>query len=67
MKSQKGIGGFLKKRQEIRNQAEQYKEKTAYKKVKQKVKKIVQKALLSKQVNKVKSMKQGMYIAFKMS
>ena len=43
MKSQKGIGGFLRKRQEIRNEAEMYKEKTAGKRVKKKVKKIVKK------------------------
>ena len=54
MKSQKGIGGFLRKRQEIRNQAEKYKEKTAGKKVKKKVKKIVKKVVLNKKVNKVK-------------
>ena len=54
MKSQQGIGGFLRKRQEIRNQAEKYKEKTAGKKVKKKVKKIVKKAVLNKKVNKVK-------------
>ena len=52
MKSQKGIGGFLRKRQEIRNQAEKYKEKT--KKVKKKVKKIVKKSALNKKINKVK-------------
>ena len=46
MKSQQGIGGFLRKRQEIRNQAEKYKEKA--KKVKRKVKKIVKKTVLNK-------------------
>ena len=52
MKRQQGIGGFLRKRQEIRNQAEKFKEKT--KKVKKKVKKIVKKSVLNKKVNKVK-------------
>ena len=46
MKRQQGIGGFLRKRQEIRNQAEKFKEKT--KKVKKKVKKIVKKSVLNK-------------------
>ena len=54
MKSQKGIGGFLRKRQEIRNQAEKNKEKMVGKKVKKKVKNIVKKAVLNKKVNKVK-------------
>ena len=53
MKSQQGIGGFLRKSQEIRTQAEMYKEKTAGKKVKKKVKKIVKKFVLNKKVNKV--------------
>ena len=52
MRSQKGIGGFLRKRQEIRNQAEKYKEKM--KKAKKKVKKIVKKSVLNEKVNKVK-------------
>ena len=38
MKIQKGIGGFLRKRQDIRNQAEKYKEKT--KKVKRKLRRL---------------------------
>ena len=54
MKRQQGIGGFLRKRQEIRNQAEKYKGKTAGKKVKKKVKNIVKKSVLNKKVNKVK-------------
>ena len=54
MKRQQGIGGFLRKRQEIRNQAEKFKEKTAGKKVKKKVKKIVKKSVLNKKENKVK-------------
>ena len=55
MKRQQGIGGFLRKRQEIRNQAEKFKEKAAAgKKVKKKVKKIVKKSVLNKKVNKVK-------------
>ena len=50
-----GYRGFLRKRQEIRNQAEKFKEKAAAgKKVKKKVKKIVKKSVLNKKVNKVK-------------
>ena len=54
MKSQKGIGGFLRKKQELRNQTEKNNVKTAGKKVKKKVKKNVKKAVLNKKVNKVK-------------
>ena len=54
MNIQKDIDGFLRKRQEIRNQAEKYKEKTAGKKVKKKVNKIMENPVLNKKVNKVK-------------
>ena len=46
MTSQKGIGDFLRKRQEIWNLTEKNKEKT--KKAKKKVKKIVKEAVLNK-------------------
>ena len=54
MKSQKGIGGFLRKKQELRNQTEKNNVKTAGKKVKKKVKKIVKKVVLNKKVNNIK-------------
>ena len=54
MKSQKGIGGFLRKKQEVRNQKEKNNVKTAGKKVKKKVKKNAKKVVLNKKVNKVK-------------
>ena len=54
MKSQKGIGGFLRKKQELRNQTEKNNVKTTGKKAKKKVKKIVKKSVLNKKVNKVK-------------
>ena len=54
MKTQKGIGGFLRKKQELRNQTEKNNLKTSGKKVKKKVKKNVKKVVLNKRVNKVK-------------
>ena len=54
MKSQKGIGGLLRKKQELRNQTEKNNVKTAGKKGKKKVKKNVKKVVLNKRVNKVK-------------
>ena len=54
IKSQKGIGGFLRKKQELRNQTEKNNLKTSGKKVKKKVKKNVKKVVLNKRVNKVK-------------
>ena len=64
MKSQKGIAGFLRKKQELGNKTEKNNVKTAGKKVKKKVKKIVNKSMLNKKVSKVKNMKEGMYIAY---
>ena len=54
MKSQKGIGGFLRKKQELRNQTEKNNVKTAGRKVKKKDKKIVKRVVLNTKVNKVK-------------
>ena len=54
MKTQKVVGGFLRKKQELRNQTEKDNVKTTGKQVKKKVKKNVKKVVLNKKVNKVK-------------
>ena len=62
-RTQKGIGGFLRRNPVMINQAEWNKEKTTgkknekIKKVKKKAKKIVKKSVENKKVNKVKSCK----------
>ena len=53
MRSHKGIGGFLRKKQGMTHQTEMNKEKTTGEKVKKKVKKILMKSVLNKKVNKV--------------